>query len=117
MVTIAKFSKSEDAYLFRTFLEAEGVESYIFDEHISQLFWHYTQAFGGVRVVVADEDFDQAEELYAQYDESMKSAPFVEPTVRAWPIMAMFSLLCGFPVMLFGRKTKADDKPDADSEI
>lgn len=116
MVTIAKFSKSEDAYLFRSFLEAQGIESHIFDEHISQLFWHYTQAFGGVRVVVADEDVKQAEALFAEYDESMKSTPFVEPQVRAWPIMALASLICGFPVMLFGRKSKADDTHDPDAE-
>ncbi len=117
MVTIAKFAKSEDAYLFRSFLDAHGIESYIFDEHISQLFWQYTQAFGGIRVVVADEDVEQAEELFVEYDESMKSAPFVEPPVRAWPMMALASLLVGFPVMLFGRKSKSDDHHDTDSEI
>lgn len=117
MVTIAKFSKSEDAYLFRSFLEAQGIESHIFDEHISQWLWHYSQAFGGVRVVVADEDAEQADKLYVDYDESIKSAPFVESPVRAWPIMALASLICGFPVMLFGRKSKVDDKHDADKEI
>jgi hypothetical protein len=113
MVTIAKFSKSEDAYLFRSFLDAQGIEAHIFDEHISQLFWHYTQAFGGIRVVVADEDAEQAEQLYVEYDESMKTAPFVEPTVRAWPIVALVSLFMGVPVMLFGRKSKPDDNHDA----
>jgi hypothetical protein len=117
MVTIAKFSKSEDAYLFRSFLEAQGIASYIYDEHVSQLFWAYTQALGGIRVAVADEDVEQAGVLYAEYDESMKSAPFVEPPVRAWPIMALASLFLGFPVMLFGRKSKADDKDDTDSPI
>jgi hypothetical protein len=116
MVTIAKFSKSEDAYLFRSFLNAQGIEAHIFDEHISQLFWHYTQAFGGIRVVVADEDVEQAEELYLEYDASMKSAPFVVPPVRAWPIVALASLFLGLPVMLFGRKSKSDDQHDTDSE-
>ena len=115
MVTIAKFSKSEDAYLFRSFLDAQGIESYIFDEHISQLFWHYTQAFGGIRVVVADEDVERAEELFVEYDESMKSAPFIESPVRAWPMIALASLLVGFPVMLFGRKSKSDDQHDTES--
>lgn len=117
MVTIAKFFKCEDAYLFRSFLESEGIEGYIFDEHISQWLWQHTLAFGGIRVVVADEDVERAEQLYVEYDESMKSAPFVERPVRAWPIMALVSLLCSFPVILFGRKSKTDDKYDANAEI
>ena len=116
MITIAKFIKSEDAYLFRSFLEAQGIASYIYDEHVSQWFWAHTQALGGIRVVVADEDVEQAEALYVQYDKSMKSTPFVESPVRAWPIMALASLFFGFPVMLFGRKSKANDSHDTDSE-
>jgi hypothetical protein len=117
MVTIAKFSKSEDAYLFRSFLDAQGIESYIFDEHISQLFWQYTLAFGGIRVVVADEDAEEAEKVYVEYDESMKSAPYVVQPVRAWPLMVIASLLLHCPVMLFGREIKPDDKQDTDPEI
>ncbi len=117
MVTIAKFFKSEDAYLFRSFLESRGVGAYVLDEHLSQWLWHYTQAFGGIRVDVADDDAEQAEELFVEYNESMKSAPFVEPPVRAWPLVALVSLLFGFPVMLLGRKSKANDKPNADAEI
>lgn len=117
MVTIAKFFKSEDAYLFRSFLEAQGIEAHVLDEHLSQWLWHYTQAFGGIRVDVADEDAEQAEELFVEYNESMKTAPFVEPPVRAWPLVALVSLLFGFPLMLLGRKSKPDDKHDADGEI
>lgn len=102
---------------FALFLDAQGIESYIFDEHISQLFWQYTLAFGGIRVVVGDEDVEQAEKLFVEYDESMKSAPFVVPPVRAWPVMALASLFFGFPVMLFGRKSKSDDQHDTESEI
>jgi len=111
MVTIAKFFKSEDAHLFRSFLESEGIAAHVFDEHISQWFWQNTLAFGGVRVVVADEDFEQAEQLYVEYNESMKTAPFVEPPVREWPVVALLSLIAGFPMMLLGRKTTAGDNP------
>jgi hypothetical protein len=50
-------------------------------------------------------------------DRKICSAPFVEPPVRAWPIMVLASLFFGFTVMLFGRKSKADDPHDTDSEI
>lgn len=109
MVTVAKFFKVEDAYLFRSYLEAREIEAHVFDEHVSQLFWNHIQAFGGVRVVVADEDYEKAEELYVEYNDSMKSAPNFERPVRAWPIMVLASLFMGVPLMLFGRKSKADD--------
>lgn len=117
MITIAKFFKSEDAHLFRSFLESQGIEAYIFDEHISQLFWHQTLAFGGIRVTVAAEDVEQAEELYVEYNESMKTAPFVVQPVRAWPIVAVLSLIVGIPLMLLGRKSKTKDPHDIDAEI
>ncbi len=116
MTTIAKFFKSEDAHLFRSFLESEGIAAYVFDEHVSQLFWHQTLAFGGIRVSVADEDVERADELYVEYDESMKTAPFVEQPVRAWPIVAVLSLIVGIPLMLLGRKSKDKDAHATDSE-
>lgn len=118
MVTIAKFFKSEDAHLFRSFLESEGIAAHVFDEHISQLFWHHTLAFGGVRVAVADEDVEQAEELYVEYNESMKSTPHVEQPVRAWPIVAVLSLIAGVPMMLLGRRTKVreNNEPQKDTD-
>lgn len=116
MVTIAKFFKSEDAYLFRSFLESEGIAAHVFDEHISQWFWQNTLAFGGVRVVVAEEDVEQADSLYEEYNESMKTAPFVERPVRVWPVIALLSVIVGFPMILLGRKSKAIFKHDNDAE-
>ena len=109
MVTIARFFKSEDAHLFRSFLESQGIAAYVFDENVSQLFWHQTLAFGGIRVTVADEDAEQAEESYVEYNESMRTAPFVERPVRAWPIVVALSLIVGMPLMLLGRKSKGEE--------
>lgn len=117
MKTIAKFFKSEDAHLFRSFMESQGIAAHVFDEHMSQLFWHQTLAFGGIRVVVADEDAEQAEELYVEYNESMKTAPFVVQPVRAWPIVAALSLIVGIPLMLLGRKSKDKNAHANDQEI
>lgn len=117
MVIVAKFFKIEDAYLFRSFLESEGIEAHVFDEHMAQLFWIYTQMIGGIRVEVANEDAERAHQLYVEYNESMKTAPFVERPVRAWPIVALVSLLFSIPLMLFGRKSVSNDSHDTESEI
>ncbi len=62
MMTLKTFSKSEQAYLFATFLESQGVTVNVVDDN----------AFGGnalgaikgaVRVEVAEEDFAAAKEV------------------------------------------------------
>jgi hypothetical protein len=61
--TIASFSKPEEAHLFRTRLEAAGIAAYVQDEHFIQMDWLISNAIGGVRVQVADEDLDAAREF------------------------------------------------------
>jgi hypothetical protein len=63
--TVATFSKPEEAHLFRTRLEAAGIPAYVQDEHFIQMNWLYSNAVGGVRVQIADEDLDAAREFLA----------------------------------------------------
>lgn len=104
MTTIATFPTCEDGHLFRAFLGSNGIESALLDEHVSQLFWHYTQAIGGVRLVVADEDGEEAGRLYQGYMQSLRSGPHPLNPVRAWPLVLLISLFAGGPMLLFGRR-------------
>jgi hypothetical protein len=63
MITIATFSKPEEAHLCRMRLEAVGIPAYVQDEHLVQMNWLYSNAIGGVRVQVADEDLASAQEF------------------------------------------------------
>ena len=65
MKTIATFSKPEEAHLFRTRLEAAGIPAFVQDEHFVQMDWLYSNAIGGVRVQIADDDLDSAREFLA----------------------------------------------------
>lgn len=110
MQTVAKFHKTEDAYLFRSYLESEGIPAHVFDENISQWLWHHTIAFGGVRVVVADEDVADAASIYEEYEKTLTAHPSAVGDVKFWPIALLATLLLGAPFMLFGRKPlKPDD--------
>jgi len=71
--TIATFSKPEEAHLFRTRLEAAGIPAYVQDEHFIQMDWLYSNAIGGVRVQIADEDVEAAREFLA--NDSPQRAP------------------------------------------
>jgi hypothetical protein len=63
--TIATFSKPEEAHLFRMRLEAAGIPAFVQDEYIVQMDWLYSNAIGGVRVQIADEDVSAAKEFLA----------------------------------------------------
>jgi ribosomal protein S27AE len=63
MLTVATFSKPEDAHMLRLRLEAGGVPAYIQDENMVQTDWLYSNAIGGVRVQIAEDDVDRAKEI------------------------------------------------------
>lgn len=65
--------------MFRTRLEAAGIPAYVQDEHFIQMDWLYSKAIGGVRVQIADDDFDEEREFLAA--DSPQPAPDAENVV------------------------------------
>ena len=63
MVVVATFSKPEEAHLLRMRLKAGRIRAFIRDENTIQVDWHYSNALGGVRVEVAEEDVAATREL------------------------------------------------------
>ena len=104
MNTIARFYKSEDAHLFRSFLESKGISAHVFDEHTPQLHWLYTIAIGGIRVMVDPADAEKAAELYADYDQNIAKADVTSGEIRFWPVVILVSLFVSIPLFIFGRK-------------
>lgn len=66
MKTVASFSQPVGAHLLRLRLEAGGVTAYLRDENLISLDWFYSNALGGVKVDVADADYERALELMAE---------------------------------------------------
>ncbi len=104
METVTTFHKGEDAYLFRAFLESEGIQAHVFDEYVLQMQWLYTAAVGGVRVVVDEEDLERAMELLEAYEETVTASPQVVGDVKVWPMALLVSFIVGVPCFLLGRK-------------
>ncbi len=111
MTTISTFSKPEEAHLFRTRLEAAGIRAYVQGEYLVQMNWLYSNAIGGVRVQVADEDVAEVREFLAT--DTLQSAPDAVDVVcpgcgshdtapAEWPRRLAFLslLLLNFPVLL-----------------
>jgi hypothetical protein len=65
MRTVASFSQPMDAYLLRARLEGSGITAYIRDENLVTLDWLYSNAVGGVKVDVEDEDYEKVLEILA----------------------------------------------------
>lgn len=103
MFTVARFDSPEEAYLFRSFLASRGIGSAVLDEYVSQLFWNYRFATGGVRVVLEnDMDAEQAEAMKEEYLSALSPQPTEE--VIGWPVVALLSLVMGVPMPVFGRR-------------
>ncbi len=62
---VARFTCVGEAEAARSALDAVGIESRIGDENIISIDWLYSNAVGGVKLLVADEDRDEAAELLA----------------------------------------------------
>lgn len=60
MKTVAAFSKPYEAHMLIARLEASGVPAFARDENMVALDWLASNAIGGVKVDVADEDYERA---------------------------------------------------------
>jgi len=65
MKTLATFSAPIEAHLLVSRLEGNGIPAFLRDEHMVTLDWLASNALGGVKVDVNDEDYDRALELIA----------------------------------------------------
>jgi hypothetical protein len=62
MKTLAAFSKPIDAHMLIARLEGSGIAAFARDENMVTLDWLASNAIGGVKVDVADEDYQKAVE-------------------------------------------------------
>jgi hypothetical protein len=60
LVTIATFDVPEQAQMAKSALEAGGIPAAVSDEMTVSLFWHYSNALGGIKLQVREEDAERA---------------------------------------------------------
>lgn len=104
METIVRFQKVEDAYLFRAYLESEGIAAHVLDENISQMSLHHAIAVGGVRVAVADEDAEQAAAFHRNYTHVISTEAAAVGAMRFFPFALLVRFLVWIRTTIFGRK-------------
>ena len=57
---IARYDGMPEAHIAMGRLAAEGIESWLADEHLVQTDWLYSIAVGGIKLQVADDDAERA---------------------------------------------------------
>ena len=76
-VIVKRFDNSIDAHLFRISLEAEGIDCYLFDEEIVSLNPLYSNAVGGIKAKVRQEDLERTFEFLRTIEiEQIPVCPF-----------------------------------------
>jgi hypothetical protein len=62
-VSIQTFLYPQDAYIVKGLLESEGIDAFLKDEMTTQVFNFYSNAIGGVKLLVPEEQADKAREI------------------------------------------------------
>ncbi|MDX2110370.1 MAG: DUF2007 domain-containing protein [Verrucomicrobiota bacterium] len=78
MPTVATYNNSEEASLAMARLESCGIDSALQNENLVGMNWLFSNAVGGLQVVVADEDFEAAMEILGEPppEEGIMHCPF-----------------------------------------
>jgi hypothetical protein len=73
MRTLATFDHPDQAHLLRMRLGGNGIAAHVRDENMVALDWLYSLAVGGVKIDVADEDYEAALAVLAEDEASRPS--------------------------------------------
>ena len=69
MVTIRTCFSLPEAQVIQSFLEGSGIKSFLPDEYTVQNNWMWTNAIGGVRIQVLEEDAERAMQMLRESDQ------------------------------------------------
>lgn len=115
LVTARTFSFPHEAEIARATLEAEGVLAFVADTHLINMYWLYSNALGGVRVLVRTKDLATAKEvLSTDYSSFVDSETGIEenrqcskcdgelkPYTKGRKPAYLVFLLFGFPLFFY----------------
>ena len=65
-VMIRRYQNLPDAWLSKSILDSSGIESFLVDENLVGIDWMYSNAVGGIKLLVRSEDAETARKLLEQ---------------------------------------------------
>lgn len=85
LVEIASYSFPHEAHVAKASLDAAGIPAFLTDEYTINVQWMYSNALGGVRLLVHGEDVEVAMQiLAADFSESLENGEWMDsatPTI------------------------------------
>jgi hypothetical protein len=122
-VVVASFSFPHEAQIARASLESAGIPAIVADEHTINMQWLYSNALGGVKVLVPSEfveeaqsilDSDFSAEVEAEFGADSIACPScggenVAPFTRGKRPAFVVFLLLGFPLFFYQHGLKCGD--------
>lgn len=73
LLTVRVFSTSTEAHLFKSRLENEGIDCYLFDEHIGTMNFTYDVAIGGIKAKVNAVDTEKVKKVLQKIEQEKKA--------------------------------------------
>lgn len=64
-VVLRRYRNMPDAFVARSLLEDAGIESLLQDDNVVRMDWFWSDAIGGVKLVVRQKDAEESEKLLA----------------------------------------------------
>jgi hypothetical protein len=74
LVVAGAFTSVHEAELARSVLEAAGIESALANEHLVSMNWLYSNAVGGVQVLISEDRFEEGRSLLESHAAVMDDA-------------------------------------------
>jgi len=85
LITITSYSEPLEAHIVKGRLEAEGIPTYIANEHHISVAWYISHALGGVKIQVHEKDREKAINIISllhdgKFEEELKNETEVSET-------------------------------------
>ena len=74
LVVVRTFTNVHEAHLAKSVLDAAGIESAVLDEHIVSMVWTYSNAVRGVKILVPDDQLEEAASLLDSAAETIEES-------------------------------------------
>ena len=79
LITIATYDDPANAHIVQARLESEGVDSYLLDENVAAMFWHYNAMTRGIKLQVKQSDAPTAHDIITEHRPQPVAAAPVAP--------------------------------------
>ena len=101
LVLLERCYDMTQAHILRGLLETNDIPCFLMDEHHSAVAWHLTTAIGGLRIMVMEQDLEQARSMIGIIEETTPkiSKPFLRKPYLRNILLSLFGLFSGAPLI------------------